>query len=199
VWKLNNLSIKPDIREEELARRAQKGDRAAFDSLVGYCAPRLFNLAYRLMGNRDDADDITQEAFLRIYQALPRFKWDASFNSWMYKIISNLCFDEMKRRKKRPLNFAEITAEGENEPEFTAENSDPADRIIKSTESKIVQQAINELPAEARAIIVMFDVQGMSYLEIADIMKLNMGTVKSRLNRVRHTLREKIDKMRGTL
>ncbi len=190
--------MKPDIREEELARRAQKGDGAAFDSLVGYCAQRLFNLAFRMLGNREDADDVTQEAFMRIYQALPRFKWDASINSWMYRITANLCYDELKRRKKRPLSFTDITGEDENEPEFTAENSDPADLIIKSADSQIVQQAINELSPESRMIIVMFDVQGMSYIEIADIMKLNMGTVKSRLNRARHTLREKIEKMRGT-
>ncbi len=193
------MSNKVDIREEELARRAQKGDEVAFDNLVSYCAPRIFNLAYRLLDNRDDADDITQEAFMRIYQALPRFKWDAPLSSWMYRITSNLCFDEMKRRKKRPLNFAEITAEGENEPEFVAENADPADIIIKSTDAKIIQQCMAELTPEARMIIVMFDVQGMSYLEIADVMKLNMGTVKSRLNRARHTLREKIEKLRGTL
>ncbi len=191
--------MKPDIREEALARRAQQGDDVAFDSLVDFISPRLFNYAFRLLGNRDDADDITMEALMRIYNALPRYKWDNPINTWMFQIIKNLCYDHMKKNNRKPLSFSEITAEDGDEPEFVDLNSNPADIVLKSADAEIIHKAINELSPDAREVLTMFDIQGMSYLEIADILNLNMGTIKSRLNRARHTLCEKLEKSHGTL
>lgn len=181
--------------EEALVRRFLQGDAGAFDRLVELCTPRVFNLAYRLVGNRDDAQDIAQEAFVRVYNALPRFQGNATFNTWIYRIVVNACYDELKRRRRRPSTFTELC-------DYDEPMRDPAgsvsaeDAAMRNERRRIMQQAIVEIPDPYRMVVVLYDLQGLSYQEISDILETNLGTVKSRLNRGRLILREKLSASR---
>ncbi len=180
--------------EEDLVRRFQRGDDAAFDRLVEHCSSRVYNLAFRLVGNADDAQDLAQEAFLRVYHALPRFKGEAAFTTWLYRIVVNVCQDELKRRPRRPAPFSTLDGEDEG-PSFSDRltSGDTAEEAVLQRErTQMLQQSIARLPEAFRLVLVLYDVQGFSYLEIADILKMNVGTVKSRLNRARNLLRERL-------
>lgn len=185
--------------EEELVRRFQHGDDRAFDRLVETCSPRVYNLAYRLVGNADDAQDLAQEAFVRVYHALPKFKWESAFSTWLYRIVSNACYDELKRRRRRPSTMTDITPEGydgESPAELLTDGATAADPVLQRERQQAVQQAITQLPEPFRLVLVLYDLRGLSYQEIADVLQQNMGTVKSRLNRARGLLREKLGAQR---
>ncbi len=99
-----------ETNEEELVRRIQRGDEAAFDQLMDVCGPRVFSLAYRMIGNHDDAQDVAQEAFIRIYRGLKKFDGRASFTTWMYRIVTNVCLNEIRTRKRLPVMFEDVIA-----------------------------------------------------------------------------------------
>jgi RNA polymerase sigma-70 factor (ECF subfamily) len=178
-------------QDDALVRRAQQGDEAAFDRLVELFAPRVYQLAYRLTNNPEDARDMAQEAFVRVYQALPRFKGDAAFSTWLYRIVTNLCYDELKRRRRRAPTFSETHDDDEFSPdELTSAAEGTEDALLRRERQQAVRRAITQLPEIFRLVLVLYDIQGHSYQEIADILRQNIGTVKSRLNRARHMLRE---------
>ncbi len=184
-------------QEEALVRRVRGGDTAAFTRLVELCAPRVYNLAYRMVNNTDDAQDIAQEAFLRVYQALPSFKGDAAFSTWLYRIVVNACYDELKRRGRRPATFSDLeTDDGTPTTDTLTTGESAEDRLLTRERQGVVQAAIRALPEPFRLVLVLYDVQGVSYQEIADILHTNIGTVKSRLNRARNQLREKLAEAR---
>lgn len=184
-------------QEEALVRRVRGGDTAAFERLVELCAPRVYNLAYRMVNNPDDAQDIAQEAFLRVYQALPSFKGDAAFSTWLYRIVVNACYDELKRRGRRPAPFSELeTDDGTPAVEAITSGESAEDLLLGRERQQVVQAAIRALPEPFRLVLVLYDVQGVSYQEIADMLRTNIGTVKSRLNRARTQLREKLREAR---
>jgi RNA polymerase sigma-70 factor (ECF subfamily) len=180
--------------EDALIRRAVQGDAVAFDRLVEQYSPRVYALAYRMIGSAEDAQDIAQEAFVRVYHALPRYKGEAAFSTWLYRIVTNVCYDELKRRKRRPATFSEMESdEGEARIDtLPGGGESPEDAALRRERQRTVQQAITTLPEHFRAVLVLYDLQGFSYQEIADILRQNVGTVKSRLNRARNLLREKL-------
>ncbi|MHB9132017.1 MAG: sigma-70 family RNA polymerase sigma factor [Armatimonadota bacterium] len=185
-------------QEEYLVRRVQHGDDGAFDRLVELCAPRVYNLAFRLLGNTEDAQDIGQEAFVRVYQAIPRFKGDAAFSTWLYRIVSNACYDALKRRRRSPVTFTEF-ADDDNASsplDMVAAPHTAEDALLQRERQRVVQHAITELPDIFRLVLVLYDLQGLSYQEIAEVTGQPVGTVKSRLNRARNMLREKISEQR---
>lgn len=186
-------------REEELVRRFRQGDDAAFDRLVDLCTPRVYNLAYRMLGHAEDAQDLTQEVFIRVYHALARFKGESAFTTWLYRIVINVCQDELKRRRRRPLNLSEMARDDEEALTFadTATTGETAeDAVLQQERRQRLHEAITALPENYRVVVVLFDLQGFSYQEIADILHTNVGTVKSRLNRARNTLREQLSPAR---
>ena len=185
-------STQPEIA---LIRRIQQGDQHAFDRLVELYSTRVYNLAYRMLGNAEDAHDVAQDAFLRVYDALPRFRGDATFSTWLYRIVVNVCHDELGRRKRRPLTVTDLEPEGEDAPactEFTTTGETAEDAVLQQERHRALHAAIAELPLPFRSVLVLYDLQGFSYDEIAEILRVNLGTVKSRLNRARNMLREKI-------
>lgn len=193
------MMAQPSQHEEALVRRVQQGDDGAFDRLVELCAPRIINLAYRLVGNMDDAQDLAQEALLRVYQALPRFKGDAAFSTWLYRIVTNVCYDELKRRRRRPDAFTDLQAPDEESvpmEDTLVSDADPAEMVLSLERQQRIQQAITELPDTYRMVVVLYDLQGLNYQQIADTLQQNIGTVKSRLNRGRCLLREKLSEER---
>lgn len=184
-------------REEEriLIQRCKDGEMAAFDELVRCFEKRVFNFALRISGNYNDASDVSQEAFIRVFNAINSFRGDANFTTWIYQIVKNAYLDARKKAKSHRLcSLDEYIELDENSVSRQIVDEHPTpDQIMEDKErSKIVQNAINSLPDYQRIIVTLYHLQHRSYEEIADILKLPIGTVKSRLNRARLALAEKL-------
>ena len=185
--------------EERLIARAQEGDVEAYNRLVLEYQDIVYNVAYRIMKGPAAADDATQEAFISAYKALKSFR-GGSFKSWLLRIVTNACYDELRRHKRRPQSsLDEITEEFES-PSFMADDSPgPEDYQYQSELMEAVQRCMEELPDEQRMAAVLCDVEGREYQEIADIMATSLGTVKSRISRARGKLRDCLQGFRELL
>jgi len=178
--------------EEALLRDARRGNVEAFNGLVLHYQAMVYNLAYRVIGEPDAAADATQEAFISAFRALGSYR-GGSFKSWLLRIVTNACYDEMRRRKRRPassLDELDGLDETVDEPVLTSPAEGPEAHAVRRELREALQEAIQLLPEEQRVILVLSDVQELSYEEIAEITRTNLGTVKSRLSRARARLRE---------
>lgn len=178
--------------ESALIQAARKGDLDAFNTLVLTYQHQVYNLAYRIMGEEAAASDATQEAFISAYKNLKSFR-GGSFKSWLLRIVTNACYDDLRRRKRRPTTSLDELTDGEDgEAEFDVPAPDDGPEIIAQRHelAGLIQQGITTLPDDQRIVLVLSDVQGMSYEEIASMTNSNLGTVKSRLSRARAKLRE---------
>jgi RNA polymerase sigma-70 factor, ECF subfamily len=181
-----------DRSDEELAEAFRGGDRGAFDLLVRRYKDQLLNFAYRFLGNSDDADDVVQETIIRFYRNPAAYRPIARFSTWLYTIAGN-CAKSRLRQRKRHLFFSISRRTGSERGEsYDLPDSAPgADRQTDSAlREEAVQNALDRLPAKYREIVVLCDIQELTYEEITGITGLNMGTVKSRLNRARRKLQE---------
>ncbi len=181
--------------ERSLIERSRRGDVAAFDKLVRLYERSVYNTAYRLSGSYDDASDIAQEAFVRAWNNLKSFRGESAFSTWLYRIATNVFLDDRKRKRARPVrSLDEVMTLAENE--VTRQFEDPApspqDRVEGDERQQILIRAIQTLPETQRVMVVLYHTQGLSYEEIAEITRLPMGTVKSRLNRARLALRDRL-------
>jgi RNA polymerase sigma-70 factor, ECF subfamily len=182
-----------------LVARCKRGERGAFDDLIHRYERKVYNFAYRLCGNYDEANDVASETFVRVYNALQNFRGDSSFITWLFRIVTNVYLDEKKRQRARPHQSLEEIIELEEttvrrqieDPEPT-----PDERVQLRERADMLQNAIDALPDYQRMMIVMFHTENKSYEEIAEILDLPIGTVKSRLNRARLSLREKLEPVR---
>jgi RNA polymerase sigma-70 factor (ECF subfamily) len=180
--------------ELELVERSKGGDLAAFEELVVMYQKQIYNLGYRMMGNEEDACDMAQEAFLKAFKSIRKFTGRSSFGTWVYRIAVNVCIDELRKRKRVKLYPVVHNDNPENGGgKLITDTGDlPEDRIERRETREQVQRAINRLAEEHRVIIILRDIQGKSYQEIADILNLNIGTVKSRISRARQSLKEEL-------
>jgi len=184
-----------DLQQEDelLVQRARDGDRSAFDALVRKHEHRAFQFAFRLSRNSDEAADIVAEAFLRVYNALGNFKGQSTFTTWLYRILTN-CFLDMRKREKNKQTYSLDEVMPDSPGDLTRQVEDPSgtpqDRIEQNERERRLQRALRRLPDYQRAMIVMYHAEGLSYEEIAEALDLPVGTVKSRLNRARLSLRE---------
>lgn len=179
--------------EHAIIERCKAGDTAAFDELVRRFEKRVFNCALRITGNYNDAADIAQEAFIRAFHSIQTFRGDAKFATWIYRIVTNVYLDERKRSKAhRTTSLDEAIELEENAVTRQIEDEAPTpDEVVENKERlRALQKAINSLPDYQRIIITLYHTQHRSYEEIAEILKLPIGTVKSRLNRARLALAE---------
>ncbi|GAB4460787.1 MAG: sigma-70 family RNA polymerase sigma factor [Armatimonadaceae bacterium] len=184
-----------DAEERQLIEKSRKGDVVAFDQLVRRYERNVFNAAYRMSGSYDDASDISQEAFVRAWNNLKSFRGDAAFSTWLYRIVTNIFLDDRKRKKNR--RHQSLDEERELDESNVArqyEDPSPGPQELAEGEERrrILEQAIASLPENQRAIMVLYHNQGLAYEEIAEITGLPMGTVKSRLNRARLALRDRL-------
>jgi len=180
------LQNAPD--ERELVRRASQGDESAFELLMRTHESRMYAVALRMCANREDAQDCLQEAMLRIYRAISNFKFQSSFATWAYRITMNTCLDELRRRKLRTATSLDVLLDTGWSP--TDDGETPEQYSIASEQRRMLEKAIADLPEDMRAAIVLRDVQGFSYDEIARMLEANVGTIKSRISRGREKLRE---------
>jgi len=180
------------MNEPALIEAARKGDLDAFNTLVLAYQHQVYNLAYRIMGDEASAADVTQEAFISAYKHMSSFRGE-SFKSWMYRIVTNASYDELRRRKRRPaVSLEGLVDDSETEIEYDIpdESIGPEARLEQRELASAIQAGIETLPPDQRLTLVLSDVQGMSYEEIASITGANLGTVKSRLSRARAKLRD---------
>lgn len=189
--------MKPE--EVELIERCKRKDPRAFDELVSQYERRIYNFAMRLSGNADDAEDIAQETFIRVYNAIQNFRGDSNFSTWVFRIAHNVFLDMRKKVKAHPQTSLEESVELD-ESEVTRQVEDPnplPDEVAQASElHDILQRAIEALPEYQREMVVLYHTQNKSYEEIAEIMDLPIGTVKSRLNRARIALKSLLDPIR---
>lgn len=167
------MSSPPD---EELVRRFLAGDRPAFSALVERHERRIYNLAYRMLGRPEDAADATQEVFLACWRKLGGFRGASAFTTWLHRVAVNVCYDVLRRRGR------EAPAAEEIDPPPAPDHADDAAGALD------VQRALARVPEEFRTVLVLHDVQGVPYEEIAEILGAPLGTVKSRLHRGRAAL-----------
>jgi RNA polymerase sigma-70 factor (ECF subfamily) len=177
--------------EQKIIQAAQRGDLNAFNELVLQYQSQVYNLAYRIMGEGDSAADATQEAFISAYRAINSYR-GGSFRAWLMRIVTNACYDELRRRKRRPTSSldalyvvdaapGEVLMNGAESPEAYAQRQDL---------NRALEAALQTLPEEQRTVLVLSDIQGYSYQEIADIVDVSLGTIKSRLSRARAKMRD---------
>ena len=180
--------------EEELVDKSKNGDICAFEKLILSYEKRIFNIAYRISGNREDAYDISQEVCIKIFKNIKTFMGNSAFSTWVYRVTSNVCIDEMRKKNKT----IALTISSDSNEEFEIPVIDKGrlpDEILESKEMvELVRKCISELAPEYKMIITLRDIYGYSYEEISEILTTNLGTVKSRLNRARNLLKDKLKK-----
>jgi RNA polymerase sigma-70 factor, ECF subfamily len=178
----------------EIVQRFKAGDTGAFSILMGKYKKPILNLIYRFTGNADEAEDLAQEVFLRAYRGLSSFKAEAKFFTWLYRIAVNLSIRARQRKSKFKFqSLDQKTEDGCTEINLALSETSGADReILKEELCKRVRQAISELPEDQRVAVVLHRYQDLQYDEIAEIMKITVAAVKSRLHRARIVLREKL-------
>lgn len=180
--------------EKALVQKAKAGDRDAFAALVSAYEGKIYNLALRYLGNREDAMDASQEVFLRVFRFLPGFQEESGFSTWIYRIGVNVCKDMLAKRAKRGELSLELPDEEEDyrTTEVADSRYDPEAIVEQADLRESLAEAIGQLPQQQREMIVLRDIQGLSYEEIGQVLSLESGTVKSRLSRARENLRKKL-------
>jgi len=176
--------------ELALIASAQKGDLRAFNQLVLLYQSMAYNVAYRILSDPDAAADATQDAFFSAYKAMKKFR-GGSFKAWLLRIVTNACYDQLRVKKRRPTSSLDDMPVESEHSQFLRDESESPDEFLERQElGHFLQHGISALPIEQRAVLVLSDVQGLSYQEVAEIMDLSLGTVKSRLSRGRARLRD---------
>jgi RNA polymerase sigma-70 factor (ECF subfamily) len=179
--------------EIALVQSAQKGDLDSFNTLILNYQDRVFNTALRILGDEDIAQDAAQEAFISAFRSIHTFR-GGSFKAWLLRTVTNACYDELRRQKRRPTTPLEPeTNDGEemDSPRWLADPSmTPAEQSEADELEHAIQHCLDTLPADFRTVVVLADIQGMDYSEVATAARVPLGTIKSRLARARLRLRE---------
>jgi RNA polymerase sigma-70 factor, ECF subfamily len=181
----------------------QKGDTEAFGELVDRYQKKMLNIAYRMTGDYDDACDVVQEAFLAAFRAIKKFKGDAQFSTWLYRIVVNHTKNRLKQvqslKHHEQATINDFAEEGRTFCPACATDKYPDEQMVQQEREAQVQQCISKLDNEYREVLVLRDIQGFSYEEIRDVLQIPDGTVKSRLSRARCALKDCLTKIIGDL
>lgn len=185
-----------DDLELRLVEKSIAGDTDAFQHLVTKHQKKIFNIAYRMMGNEEDAKDMAQESLVKAYRNISKFRLDSAFSTWLFRITTNTCLDELRKYKRKAdeisLNI-DKTDDGEMPVrELAVDRNGPEGEYLKAERQRVLHEAIKTLSEDYKRAIVLRDIEGFSYEEIAEICETNIGTVKSRINRGRAMLKEKL-------
>jgi RNA polymerase sigma-70 factor (ECF subfamily) len=187
------------VRSDDLrlVERAQNRDAEAFQTLVLRYQDRVYNTAFRLIGDRSLAEDLTQEVFFKAFKALNKFKGKSSFSTWLYRITVNACTSEWRKAGAQKRGKEVSFPQGGDDPsgpswEPAGEGGNPGEQAEVAERNALVQKAISDLEEDYRTVVVLRDIEGFSYEEIADIIERPVGTVRSRLHRARSELKEKL-------
>jgi RNA polymerase sigma-70 factor, ECF subfamily len=181
------------IPDEELVRRILAGEEYLFEALVRRHQGRILAHVARMVGNREDALDLTQEIFLKVFQALDRYKPEFKFSTWLFRIAGNAAIDQLRKKKPRTVPLEATDHEGRvSSPEYKSLELDPFGQLRNVERGGAIARAIAELPPEFRELIALRHFTGLSYEEIAQVKKMPLGTVKNKLFRARAVLKERL-------
>jgi RNA polymerase sigma-70 factor (ECF subfamily) len=188
------------INDKELIGRYLRGDKGAFELLVNEYQERIYNFCLRMVKNPDDAADLTQEIFILVLRKVDGFRGDSKFSTWLFAIACNTCKDFLRRRKSQISISDSLHQKGETslKNDHLSVQNDPLSVVVNKELAQAIMQGIGELPADYRMLVLLHDLQGFHYQEIADLLNISMGTVKSRLSRARLKLGRKLSKLQGT-
>jgi RNA polymerase sigma-70 factor (ECF subfamily) len=184
-----------DIDDLDFIKRFKDGDTSAFGEIVLKYQDRIYNLCRHMLGNAHNAEDAAQDAFLKAYQALPRFQPDASLYTWLYRIATNTCIDY----KRKPVfeSLFRRSADGEELVHDRASDEPSPERLYQSRQmDQALRESLGKLSPKLRAIIILKEIEEMSYEEIAETLDISLGTVKSRISRAREELQKSMKKFR---
>lgn len=182
------------MEDKEVIERVLGGDNDAFGLLVEKYQTKVYNLALRMSGSEDDAFDLSQEAFLRAWRNLGSFQFESSFSTWLFRLSSNICLDYLRAKKRRAAVSLTVVSDEDEETQLDLPDAGPTpeEAALAAEDRRILMQAINSLPADQRQIITLRAINDLSYSQIAEILQIQEGTVKSRLSRARTALRNKL-------
>jgi len=186
----------PRLQEQCLLDRCREGDLEAFDELVALHQDRVFSLCLYMLHDHDAAADAAQDAFVRAFRGLPKFQGQCAFGTWMHRIAANVALDALQKRKRTPLPHSSLARDDEDAasaPETPDHREAPHETADRHERRRAIRCALAALPEHYRLVLVLFDIQGHSYEEIAEQLELPAGTVKSRLNRARGALRAALE------
>lgn len=190
------------MEERELIQKSKHGDSDAFEMLITPLMQGIISHAYMMFQNREDAFDMAQETFVKAFIKIGTFNEQSSFKTWIYKILTNVCLDELRKRKRRAQTIS-LTIDDDDTKQTMLDiednSSNPQHNAEKNELRKAIVDAIGELEYEYRTAIILRELEGMNYNEIASTLGISLGTVKSRINRARNQLREKLLKYRELL
>lgn len=176
-----------------LIEKAKSGDAKAFEALIINYEKLVYNVIYRMMGNPEDTYDLSQETFIKVYTKLNQFDGTSQFSTWLYRIATNTCLDELRRRKGKETFSIDQAIESEDSyihPEQEDKNENVEREIIEKEKAHIIQMALNEVNEKNRAVLILRDIQQLSYDEIAQSLDISLGTVKSRISRGREQVKK---------
>ncbi|QXM05730.1 RNA polymerase sigma factor [Crassaminicella indica] len=183
----------------ELIDQSQQGDIKSFEALIKDHQKLAFNIAYRMLGNIEDAKDATQDAFIKTYRSLHKFKRESNFSTWLYRIVTNTCLDVLRKRKLQKTYSYDCqidTEDGDIIRDLPDATNLPEDMVAKRECQRNIQNAINCLSEDHKTVIVLRDIKGFSYEQISKILDCSEGTVKSRISRARQSLKRIMEKNR---
>lgn len=172
-----------------LLQKAQEGDRKAFEALITLHSRGVYNLALGYTGRHHDAEEIAQTVFLKAWKALPQFRGGAGFSTWLYRLTLNACTDHYRREKKRR---GDLSLDDPDLAPIRDTAPSPEEIVLRREEQAILRKALAELPEQHRVVLILREMDGLDYKEIAQVLEVEMGTVKSRLARARRALRDKL-------
>ncbi|MDE0683591.1 MAG: sigma-70 family RNA polymerase sigma factor [Candidatus Poribacteria bacterium] len=181
------------IPDDVYVHQTVEGDVEAFNELVNRHHSKIYGLAYRMLGNPDDAADATQETFLEAYKSIKTFLFQSQFGTWLYRIGINTCQQYIRKSQSNERKLTAYTREAEIHGP-ASENDSPERVAIKTEQNEVVQDAIGQLPPKQREVVTLYYMQHMKYREIAEILKCSEGTVASRLNQALKNLKRKLSK-----
>ena len=162
------------------------GDPCAWERVLSFCRRQVFNIAYSFVGCADDAEDLAQEALLQVYRRISSFRGDSDLSTWVYRVTVNVCVGKLRRRRPQPASLEEIGADS------VVQIEDPSPRVLESEQQGIVRRAVAELPPKLSAPVILHYFQGLNYEQIAEVLGLPLGTVKSRINRAKMLLKDRL-------
>jgi RNA polymerase sigma factor (sigma-70 family) len=189
-------------KDTELVARTKDGDAGAFDELVKRYSPRVYGLVYNMTSNHEETNDLLQDVFLKAFRSIKGFRGDSSFYTWIHTIAINMTINFLKKRnRRRGLSLDDVDAHIENDPAFleatSSSSSDPRREANLSELQKKLNEALQKLSHDHRAVVTMFDIQGMPHAEIAKILGISEGTVRSRLFYAHRQLQNFLEEFRG--
>ncbi|NRA82234.1 MAG: RNA polymerase sigma factor RpoE [Gammaproteobacteria bacterium] len=181
--------------DQQLVELVQQGDKTAFDVLVRKYQHKVINLVSRFVKNQGDVEDVAQEAFIKAYRALPNFRGDSAFYTWLYRIAVNTAKNYIVAKKRRPSasDIDAVDAENYDGSDNLRENASPERLLLSEELKKVVFKTLEQLPEDLRSAITLRELEGLSYEEIADVMECPVGTVRSRIFRAREALDKQIE------